>query len=89
MNLTLQRRLASKILKCGEGRVWIDPAKMSQVDEAITREDVRKLIGEGAIKAKRKKRSNSQGKRQPEGSRLNQRDNVCQEAKKGKMDRQD
>lgn len=55
MNLTLQRRLASKILKCGEGRVWIDPAKMSQVDEAITREDVRKLIGEGAIKAKRKK----------------------------------
>lgn len=55
MNLTLQRRLASKILKCGEGRVWIDPAKLSSVDEAITRDDVRRLVGEGVIKAHRKK----------------------------------
>lgn len=54
MNLRLQRRLASKVLRCGEGRVWIDPEKSSEVEEAITREDVRRLIGEGTIKAKLK-----------------------------------
>jgi large subunit ribosomal protein L19e len=55
MNLRLQKRLASSLLNCGEGRVWIDPEKISQVEEAITREDVRRLIAEGVIKSKLKK----------------------------------
>ncbi|MBI1971801.1 MAG: 50S ribosomal protein L19e [Candidatus Aenigmarchaeota archaeon] len=49
MNTTIQRRIAAKILKCGANRVWIDPQKLKDVSEAITREDVRKLIGSGAI----------------------------------------
>ncbi len=68
MNLTLQRRLASKILKCGEGRVWIDPAKISTIDEAITRDDVRKLIGEGMIKAKRKAGVTHRGRKSRRGA---------------------
>jgi large subunit ribosomal protein L19e len=48
-NLTGQRRLAAQILKIGQNRVWIDPARMDDVDGAITREEVRKLIHEKII----------------------------------------
>ena len=48
-NLTSQRRLASQILKIGQNRVWIDPERMSDVEGAITREEVRKLIHEKVI----------------------------------------
>ena len=48
-NLTSQRRLASQILKVGQNRVWIDPARVDEVDGAITREEVRKLIHEKII----------------------------------------
>ncbi|MEM3442668.1 MAG: 50S ribosomal protein L19e [Candidatus Bathyarchaeia archaeon] len=48
-NLKSQRRLASKILKVGEKRVWIDPKRTDEAEAAITREDIRKLIHEGVI----------------------------------------
>jgi large subunit ribosomal protein L19e len=48
-NLTSQRRLAARILKIGQNRVWIDPERMSDVEGAITREEVRKLIHERTI----------------------------------------
>ncbi len=48
-NLTGQRRLAAEILKIGQNRVWIDPERMDDVEGAITREEVRKLIHEKAI----------------------------------------
>ncbi len=51
MNLKSQRRMASKALKIGKNRVWIDPEKGEDVEEAITREEIRKLISEGTIKA--------------------------------------
>lgn len=54
MNLKSQRRLASKILKVGESRVWMDPEKTEDIEIAITRQDVRKLIHEGAISPKPK-----------------------------------
>jgi len=44
-----QRRLAAQILKIGQNRVWINPERMSDVDGAITREEVRKLIHEKII----------------------------------------
>jgi large subunit ribosomal protein L19e len=50
-NLTSQRRLASKILGIGKNRVWIDPERVEDVEGAITREEVRKLIHEKIIKA--------------------------------------
>lgn len=55
MNLRSQKRLAAKQLGCGISRVWIDPKKMGQVAEAITNEDIRKLISDGIMKAKPKK----------------------------------
>ena len=51
--LTLQKRLAADILKVGKSRVWIDPNKEKQkeVQAAITRVDVKRLIMKGTIKA--------------------------------------
>jgi len=54
MNLKSQRKLASKMLKVGENRIWMDPERTEDIEIAITRQDVRKLIHEGAISPKRK-----------------------------------
>jgi large subunit ribosomal protein L19e len=48
-NLSSQRRLAAQILKIGQNRVWIDPERVDDVDVAITREEIRKLIHEKII----------------------------------------
>ena len=48
-DLKSQRRLASQILKIGQNRVWIDPERISDVEGAITRQEVRKLIHEKII----------------------------------------
>ena len=50
-NLTNQRRIASRIMKVGRNRVWIDPKRADDVESAITREEVRKLVHEKAIAA--------------------------------------
>jgi len=50
-DLKSQRRLAAQVLKVGENRVWIDPEKSDDVEAAITREEVRRLIHQGAIRA--------------------------------------
>ena len=51
MNLNSQRRLAAEILSIGENRVWIDPERADDVEVAITRQEIRKLIHDGIIKA--------------------------------------
>lgn len=55
MSLKSQRRLAAEILKVGESRVWMDPDRIDDVEVAITREEIRKLIHEGVIQAPPKK----------------------------------
>jgi len=50
-NLTNQRRLAAQIMKVGKNRVWIDPQRTEDVESAITREEVRKLVHEKIITA--------------------------------------
>jgi len=51
LKLTNQKRLAAEIMKAGRTRVWIDPERIEDV-EVITRDEVRKLIHEGVIKAR-------------------------------------
>jgi len=46
----LQKKLAARILKVGESKVWLDPEKIKDVKAAITKSDVRKLISQGTIK---------------------------------------
>ena len=51
MNLKNLRRLAAELLGCGLNRVWItnDPAFDDELLEAITRDDVRRLIAKRRI----------------------------------------
>ncbi len=49
MSLKSQRRLAAEILKVGQNRVWIDPEKTEDVEIAITREEIKKLVHEKVI----------------------------------------
>ncbi|MEM0129492.1 MAG: 50S ribosomal protein L19e [Thermoplasmata archaeon] len=49
-DLSNQRRLAAGLLKCGENRVWIDPARTEDLVDAVTRQDIRSLIKSGAIR---------------------------------------
>jgi large subunit ribosomal protein L19e len=48
-DLSSQRRLAAQILKVGRNRVWIDPERMDDVEGAITRDEIKKLIHEKVI----------------------------------------
>lgn len=56
-----QRRIAAAILDCGAHRVWFDPDRLSEIQNAISREDIRGLIEEGAIRAHQVK-GNSRGR---------------------------
>ncbi|MCS7145205.1 MAG: 50S ribosomal protein L19e [Nitrososphaerota archaeon] len=49
MSLSIQKRLAAELLKCGESRVRFDPERIEDIEDAITRGDIRRLIDEGAI----------------------------------------
>ncbi len=57
MNLSYQKRVASKLLKCGVHRVWVDdrPEVQERISEAVTRDDVRLLIVQRFIRKHQKK----------------------------------
>lgn len=61
MDVKYQKRLATEILDCGKDRVWIDDTMLDEVIEAITREEVKKLINSDIIK-KKPKEGNSRGR---------------------------
>ena len=82
--LKSQRRIAAQILKVGQNRVWINPERIDDVEAAITREEIRKLIHEGVIKplpekgvsrarARVLKEKKRKGKRRGHGSRSGSR----------------
>jgi len=60
-DLSAQKRLASEVLDVGENKVWLDPDRQADIAEAITREDIRELVDEGAVRAEPPK-GNSRGK---------------------------
>ncbi|MBI5159448.1 50S ribosomal protein L19e [Candidatus Micrarchaeota archaeon] len=49
MSLKMVKRVASDILGVGESRIRIDPNHVKKAGEALTRDDVRALIGQGVI----------------------------------------
>jgi len=55
MDLKNQKRMAAELMGCGKNRVWIDPNRIEDVADAITRADVRTAIDSGTIKAIPKK----------------------------------
>ncbi len=53
MDMGSQKRIAARIMKCGVSRVRIKPSE--EVEEALTREDIRGLIQKGMIWSVQKK----------------------------------
>lgn len=60
MNPRKIKRMAADILGVGESKVWVDPAQLAKASEAMTRDDIRKLIGERVIR-KRQDAQHSRG----------------------------
>jgi large subunit ribosomal protein L19e len=52
MNLRMKRELASKTLGVGKNKIIFNPSALSEIKEAITKEDIRTLHKEGIITIK-------------------------------------
>ena len=52
MQLKIQKILAAQILKCSKNKIWLDPSRLDEIKEAITKIDVRNLINQDVIKRK-------------------------------------
>ncbi len=80
MKLTVQKRLASRLLKVGQNKVKFDPERVNDIKEAITSADLRTLIKEGAVvkekpkgvsksRSRKVKLQKKKGRRKGHGSR--------------------
>jgi len=61
MNELKAKKLAARILKAGESKIWINPEMLAKVREAMTKEDLRALIKEGVVR-KRHDQEQSRGR---------------------------
>mmetsp|Transcript_26760 Transcript_26760/g.56905 ORF Transcript_26760/g.56905 Transcript_26760/m.56905 type:complete len:137 (+) Transcript_26760:15-425(+) len=48
--LKLQKRIAASMFNCGPSKVWLDPNRKDEIAKARTREDLRTLITDKAVK---------------------------------------
>ncbi len=78
--MKIQKKIAGKITKRSPKKIKIDPERTDEVKEAITRQDIKGLIKDGAIKvmkdkgvsrarAKKAQSQKSKGRRKGYGSR--------------------
>jgi len=51
-NLDKRKELASKVLGVGKNRIVFDSSKLSEIKEAITKQDIRDFFAEGIIRIK-------------------------------------
>jgi len=49
VSLKLQKRLAASILKCGKGKIWLDPNEINEISITNSRQNIRKMIRDGFI----------------------------------------
>jgi len=47
--MRLQKRLAASVLKCGRNKVWMDPNEITEISNANSRQNIRRLIKNGLI----------------------------------------
>ncbi len=52
MKLKTQKKLAASVLKISKKRVSFDPERLEDIKEAITKTDIRGLVGDKAIKGR-------------------------------------
>ena len=79
MQLKIQKRLAAQILKASQNDIRLDPSRLDEIKEAITKVDIKSLIKDKAITSKkrrgisryrirRKEEQKSKGRRRGPGS---------------------
>jgi len=79
MNLGKKRMLAAKTLKVGKGRIIFVKSRLDEIKEAITKQDIRDLKKDGAIRIREtlgRKKKNKQYKQISKGNirkRVNKR----------------
>ena len=84
MRFKIQKRLAAEILKCSKKKVTFDKDRLSDIKEAITKADIKSLIGNKAIskkagnyvsraRARVQLRQKRKGRRRGQGSRKGKR----------------
>ncbi|OZJ04397.1 hypothetical protein BZG36_02416 [Bifiguratus adelaidae] len=49
VNLRSQKRLAASVLGCGKRKIWLDPNEASEISNANSRQNIRKLVKDGLI----------------------------------------
>lgn len=49
MRLDVQKRLAAAIFECSKNRIKLDENRLDDIKEAITKQDIRTLINQGAV----------------------------------------
>merc|ERR1712100_117473 len=49
VSLRLQKRLAASVLKCGKGKIWLDPNEVNEISMANSRQNIRKLVKDGFV----------------------------------------
>ncbi|KAH9730581.1 Ribosomal protein L19 [Citrus sinensis] len=70
VSLKLQKRLSASVLKCGRGKVWLDPNEVNEISMANSRQNIRKLVKDGFIIRKPTKiHSRSRARRMKEAKR--------------------
>ena len=52
MNLSSKRDLIARMLGVGKERIAFDPERLEDIEDAVTRDEIRALISQGAIKLK-------------------------------------
>ena len=76
--LRLQKRLAAAVLKCGKRKIWLDPNETTEIANANSRQNVRKLVKDGLIIRKPHIiHSRSRVKRALEAKRKGRHSGVC------------
>ncbi len=97
MKLDSRKRMASDVMGIGKKRIWLDPEEVEEIDNAITKEDIRALIKQGIIseipktsisrgRIRKKMEKKKRGQRKRKGSRKGTA-NARYPAKKRHMDR--
>lgn len=52
MSLKLQKRLAAAVLKCGRGKVWLDPNESNEISMANSRQNIKKVRWRGSSQSR-------------------------------------
>uniref|UniRef100_A0A915E451 Large ribosomal subunit protein eL19 n=1 Tax=Ditylenchus dipsaci TaxID=166011 RepID=A0A915E451_9BILA len=43
------KRLSAAVLKCGKGKIWLDPNEVNEISNANSRQNIRRLVKDGLI----------------------------------------